>query len=428
MHFEVAEGLARVLDERVQRRRIGDALLIEVLVDGLVQTFHVAAVERGVGGRHRDATVLDLEVDLLSVGVGRELDRSEADLAGVARPRHRILGGCDRDVTGEIVELALGIGDEQRRVPLQRFRLVRIEAGDHLFDVELFDRGQHVVHCTLWRRRTRRRDALFGNVLATAQLVGRRVEQADVPATVAFDRSERQIELRVVLVRVEVRTLAVERLIDEEVADRNGLAVDDDLRSARDRHPRNVADVGLSDRDLLVRDRDVDATDLVQIGGFVGDLEPRQFVDEIDHRLAERLPFAWHQKIDCAEHIFAGERDDQLVAQLLGTRRATVGVVAAQLGDGERGGPEYGNNAGHRTDHLGPAATRRSLHRRQHHRGARRIPGRPGCRRLLCRRVYRFRRRAERGRNKRRGRRRLRIVERIAHCPLPRSLVTAPES
>ena len=181
-------------------------------------------------------------------------------------------------------------------------------------------------------------------------LLGDRVEEADVPAAVLLHGRQAQLRRRVSRLGGRRRALAAERLVDDDVAEREGLAVDGGLVRRGDVDGRDVGGRRRVGGDLGVGELDVEALDLARIGVVTEHVEALEVVDQVDHRLAEGLPLPRQEQVDGAEDVLVVERLDQLLAGLGGAGGTALVVVAADLGEGEHAGADEGDDGHGRAD------------------------------------------------------------------------------
>ena len=249
--------------------RLG-AIVVAEAVDGLVQAGEIAgACPLGVvgDGQLETAGVVHHTDRFAAVGsVGRvELEVVDADRTAIARALDRVLHVVDAPLDARVVDRRVGIVEEQRCVALQRADLGRVEVGDHAFQIEVTHIGQQRVDGPFRAVGAGGRDSLFRDVAVAPSLLGDRVESAQVPAPVVLDDGDLAVlEGRLVGLGVHVGPVAVERLVDEQPAEGDLVAVHRDRRVAGEEQVGDVVDVGRFGAHLVERDLDVDAGDLVE--------------------------------------------------------------------------------------------------------------------------------------------------------------------
>ena len=323
-----------------------------------------------------EAPVLEAARERLTLG--RDLDRQPGDADRARGPRAGHVVGHVADLDRHVglgdarVELVLALVEEERAVALQGLELVGVEGGDHRLEVEAGDGVDDVVHRRLRGLATDGGDALLRHVEVglRPRLLGGRVEEAQVPATVLLDGRDRErdlLRLGLLLELVELGEVVLGDLLAHEVAERQVGAVDARRQRCRDGEVDDVVDVRRVDLDGPVADREVDAADAREavVGDDVPVDQPRH---EALHRLAERLALTGQQDVDGAEGVLVVERVEEQVGGRLG-RVGAAGrrTVAADAGDGEDAGSEDGHSTDRGGDDLArrpAAAARRGLDRR----------------------------------------------------------------
>ena len=264
----------------------------------------------------------------------------------------------------------MSLVDEHRRVALQRPGLVGVEVSNQRLEIEIVDGVEDRLNRTLGRVGTAGHERHLGNVVATvACILGDRVERAEIPASVVFHRCQFPIEIRILRCVVEVGTVAAERLIDQQVADRHAVTIDRSGAGSGDANVGDVVDVGGARFDLHVVEHDVEPADLVEAGGAVDDVESLEVADDVDQRLAHHVALAWQQKVDDAQRILGRQRIHQTCADFSGARRAAI-VAGNDLADRKPAGADQCDDGDQAADHLALAALSMSTGR---HDGGRRL-------------------------------------------------------
>ena len=142
-------------------------------------------------------------------------------------------------------------------------------------------------------------------------------------------------------------------VVQQQVADRQRLAVDGRRRPARDRQVDDVVDVGLVDRHLLVLQLDVDAADGSEVGVVAEHLDAAQLGHEVGERAAQGLALARQQDVDDPQRVLGLDGRQQRLAGGLGRVGAAIVVTTGDPGDGEHARAEEGD---HTDDRRGDGA------------------------------------------------------------------------
>ena len=134
-------------------------------------------------------------------------------------------------------------------------------------------------------------------------------------------------------------------LLQQEVADRQCLAVDRRRARRADRQVDDVLDVRVRDLHRLVVDLDLDAADGLRVGVVAEDLQPAQLGDELLDRTAQRVALTGQQHVDDAEDVLVLHGRQEGQAGVLRGVRTARRTVAGEPADGEHTGTDEGDGA-----------------------------------------------------------------------------------
>ena len=137
--------------------------------------------------------------------------------------------------------------------------------------------------------------------------------------------------------------MTVESTLEEQVADRELLAVDGHRGGAGDRDRRDV----IGDRlhlHVVQRHLEVDAADLGEVGLVAQHVESLQLLDEADQGILERAPLARQHDVDRTEDVLVVHGVEELAHGGLGRVGAAVRAAGHRV-HGEATGHGEGGDA-----------------------------------------------------------------------------------